>query len=389
MHHRRLVLTLVLAVAAAALLLPAAALAAPAAAHGSGMLTYDQAVDYLFAKGYPANIETYLNNLGTSPLGYRLAGTPSDNQAARYIADKLRGMGLSNVHLERVPVDVWDVRGASVTVDGTEYICSQFAGVPGVDEPVTADVVYLGNGLAADYDSVDVKGKIVLVDSAMDSFWFNLQGAEASKHGAAAVILTSNYSDPDPTYPSFPWYSWRLRRPRRQRRRVRHGLGAHDLPVAAGRRHAQGRDRRGRAGRRRGHLRQRREHHDGRRRRLWLQRRRDAARQCAQRPEGHPQRPSRRPSAPGHRRHRRRVRHTGHGQGDDAQRLHAEARHRLPLRHRRGVRLSPTAGTTGASAPGTSSPRRTAAGPATSPPCGASSSWRARARPSTSTPRRS
>jgi len=207
MHHKRLVLALVLAVMAAALLAPAA-LSAPATAHGSGMLTYDQAVDYLFAKGYPANIETYLNNLGTSPLGYRLAGTPSDNQAARYIADKLSGMGLANVHLEKVPVDVWDVRGASVTVDGAEYTCSQFAGVPGVDAPVTADVMYLGNGLAADYEGVDVKGKIVLIDSAMDSFWFNIQGAEAAKHGAAAVILTSNYSDPDPEYPSFPWYSW-------------------------------------------------------------------------------------------------------------------------------------------------------------------------------------
>jgi N-acetylated-alpha-linked acidic dipeptidase len=208
MHHRRIVLTLALAVLAAALILPAAALAAPAAAHSSSMLTYDQAIDYLFAKGYPSNIETYLNSLGTSPLGYRLAGTPSDNRAARYIADKLRATGLKNVHLEKVPVDVWDVRGASVTVGDTEYTCSQFAGVPGVDAPITADVVYLGNGLAADYDGVDVKGKIVLVDSAMDSFWFNLQGAEAARHGAAAVVLTSNYSDPDPEYPSFPWYSW-------------------------------------------------------------------------------------------------------------------------------------------------------------------------------------
>ncbi|HEY5388437.1 MAG TPA: PA domain-containing protein, partial [Thermoleophilia bacterium] len=208
MHHRRSVLFLALAVLAAALMLPAAAFAAPAPASGSGMITYDQAIDYLFAKGYPNNIETYLNSLGSSPLGYRLAGTSADNQSARYIADKLTGMGLRNVHLEKVPVDVWDVRGASVTVDGTKYICSQFAGVPGVDAPITADVVYLGNGLAADYEGVDVSGKIVLVDSAMDSFWFNLQGAEATKHGAAAVLLTSNYSQTDPTYPSFPWYSW-------------------------------------------------------------------------------------------------------------------------------------------------------------------------------------
>ena len=207
MRHRRLIFIFVLAVVAAALLAPAAFATAPPA-HGSGMLTYGQAVDYLFAKGYPQNVETYLTSLGTSPLGYRLAGTPSDNAAAFYIRDKLRGMGLSNVHLERVPVDVWDVRGASVTVDDTEYVCSQFAGIPGVDEPLTAGVAYLGSGLAADYEGVDVKGKIVLIDSSMDNFWISMQGAEATKHGAAAVILTSNYSDPDPEYPSFPWYSW-------------------------------------------------------------------------------------------------------------------------------------------------------------------------------------
>jgi hypothetical protein len=206
MHQRRLVFILVLTVIAVALLVPAAFAAAPA--HGAGMLTYDQAVDYLFAKGYPQNVETYLSNLGTSPLGYRLAGTPSDNAAALYIRDKLRGMGLSNVHLEKVPVDVWDVRGASLTVGDDVYTCSQFAGVPGVDAPLTADVVYVGSGLAADYEGTDVRGKIVLVDSSMDNFWFNFQGAEATKHGAAAVVLTSNYSDPNPDYPSFPWYSW-------------------------------------------------------------------------------------------------------------------------------------------------------------------------------------
>ena len=66
----------VLALVAAVLLLPAAA---PA-------LTYDQAVDQLYAKGYPQNVETYLNSLGTSPLGFRLGGTSADDAAARYLA---------------------------------------------------------------------------------------------------------------------------------------------------------------------------------------------------------------------------------------------------------------------------------------------------------------
>ena len=34
----------------------------------------------------------------------------------------------------------------------------------------------MGSGLAADYAGIDVKGKIVVVDSSMDNFWFNMQG---------------------------------------------------------------------------------------------------------------------------------------------------------------------------------------------------------------------
>ena len=121
-------------------------------------MTYDQAVDYLFAKGYPQNVETYLNNLGTSPLGFRLAGTPSDDAAARYLADKLRAMGLKNVHLETVPVDVWDVRGASRhrRRAGVHLLAVRRRARRG-RRRVTAEVVYLGNGLAADYEGVDVQ----------------------------------------------------------------------------------------------------------------------------------------------------------------------------------------------------------------------------------------
>ena len=48
------------------LVFPTVAAAAP---------SYDQAVDSLVSQGYPQSIETYLNSLGTSPLGYRLGGT--------------------------------------------------------------------------------------------------------------------------------------------------------------------------------------------------------------------------------------------------------------------------------------------------------------------------
>jgi len=198
MNRRRVTGAIVLAVFVALLLTPATASAS----------TYDEAVDRLFASGYPQTIETYLNSLGTSPLGFRLGGTAADDQAARYIADKLRAAGYRNVRLEPVPVDEWAVRGASLTVAGREFTCSQFAGVPGTDaDGVTAEIVYVGAGTATDYQGVDVRGKIVLVDSSMENIWFNFQGAEATLHGARAVILTSNASDENAAWPSAPWYT--------------------------------------------------------------------------------------------------------------------------------------------------------------------------------------
>lgn len=200
---RRLAMPLVL-LFAATLLLPAVAWSAP---------TYDKAVNNLIAKRYPQRIEKHLCSLGTSPLGYRLAGTASDNAAARYLRDQMRLMGLKKVRLEKVPLDVFEPRGASVAVDRGDMppwkiVCSQFAGVLGTPKGgVTGEVVYVGTGTAAEFDGVgDVEGKIVLVDLALnDIAWLNMPAHEATVRGATAVIFTFNPdADTDPYYSVAP-----------------------------------------------------------------------------------------------------------------------------------------------------------------------------------------
>ena len=84
MRKRLLIFLLLLALAA---LLTAPALAA---ASSAAPPTFNQAVDKLLQAGYPQTIETYLNGLGTSPLGFRLAGTAADDEAARYLAARFR-----------------------------------------------------------------------------------------------------------------------------------------------------------------------------------------------------------------------------------------------------------------------------------------------------------
>jgi len=173
------------------LTLPATALAAP---------SYNKAVDKLIANGYPQSVENHLNSLGTSPMGFRYAGSPSDNAAARYIARQMRAIGLVNVRLEPVPVDAYNFRGANVKV-GSRYLpASTFGGVPGTPAGgLSGEIVYAHYGTAADFAALgDVTGKLVLVDMHMSSWWLNLPCAEASLRGAKGVILT--FTPDDPTY---------------------------------------------------------------------------------------------------------------------------------------------------------------------------------------------
>ena len=111
-------------------------------------------------------------------------------------------MGLSNVRLEPVPVDAYELLGASVTVGGREMTASQFPGIPGTPlAGITGEVVYVHDGTAADFDAAgDVTGKVVLIDTFLEDFWLNSPGAEATLRGATAVISTYGPN-------SYPWYA--------------------------------------------------------------------------------------------------------------------------------------------------------------------------------------
>ena len=188
---------LVFALCLVLLLIPCLAQASPP--------SYDQAVDQLVTQGYPQQIQSYLNSLGTSPLGMRWAGSASDNAAAKYLACEMRAMGLKHVRLERVPLDVFEPRGASVTVGGTTMVASQFAGVPGTHRRgITSQVVSVGGGTAADYAGKDVKGKIVLIDLMLNSWWLHLPSHEATLRGAAAIIFTIDPAVDDSYYTIAP-----------------------------------------------------------------------------------------------------------------------------------------------------------------------------------------
>jgi Iap family predicted aminopeptidase len=182
-------------------LLPVALLLAAAFASCGGpdeTTAFDKAVDQLFAEGYPRGLVETFCSLGTNPdLGFRWAGTTAERAVGERVAAEMRAMGLANVRLEPVPVDVFEFEKADVTVGDRLMVASTVAGVPPTPEGgITAPVVYVKGGTAADFDAAgDVAGKLVLVDSRMSSWWFFWPAFEAAHRKAAGIIGTFTPDD--------------------------------------------------------------------------------------------------------------------------------------------------------------------------------------------------
>jgi hypothetical protein len=112
-------------------------------------------LNYRFYGGYP---------------GYRLAGTPADHEAAKYILKKFVEFGLQDARLE--PVDGWTLwlpkewRLSIRLGEEVKEIPCGFRPYTAFTDPrgITAEMVYVGTGSDAEFRAKDVKGKIVLVD---------------------------------------------------------------------------------------------------------------------------------------------------------------------------------------------------------------------------------
>lgn len=162
---------------------------------------FDKAIDKLSSEGYPQALVKYFCSLGTNPdLGFRWAGTTAERAVGERVAAEMRAMGLSNVRLEPVPVDVFEFEKAGVTIGDRVMIASTIAGVPPTPEGgITAPVVYVRGGTAAEFDAAgDVAGKLVLVDMRMSSWGFFWPAFEAGYRKAAGVICT--YTPEDSKY---------------------------------------------------------------------------------------------------------------------------------------------------------------------------------------------
>jgi N-acetylated-alpha-linked acidic dipeptidase len=146
-----------------------------------------------------------------------VAGSPRNNELARYIADQWRTEGLEDVIIRR-----YDVYGSNPKFTSLEMVApvhyrailrelpilgdpdsknksisSAWSGMSASGE-VTAPLVYAHSGNPEDYDllrkqGIDVKGKVVLVRYSNPYSYRGFKALTAEREGAAAILI---YSDP-------------------------------------------------------------------------------------------------------------------------------------------------------------------------------------------------
>jgi len=146
-----------------------------------------------------------------------VAGSPRNNELARYIADQWRQEGLEEVVIRRYDVYGSNPRFTSLEMTAPVHyrallrelpipgdtdlknksISSAWSGMSASGE-VTAPLVYAHSGNPEDYDllrkqGIDVKGKVVLVRYSNPYSYRGFKALTAQRAGAAAILI---YSDP-------------------------------------------------------------------------------------------------------------------------------------------------------------------------------------------------
>ena len=123
-------------------------------------------------------------------LGEKLAGSQEEIKACNYIIDQLKKAGVE-AQVQKFDSYVSHPISASFEVDFPSKLKIEGVGVSfGISTPeagFSAEVVHVGAGNEEDYLGLDVKGKIVLVDKLPSP----ARGANAAKHGAAAMVAMS------------------------------------------------------------------------------------------------------------------------------------------------------------------------------------------------------
>ena len=131
----------------------------------------------------------------TNPvLGYRTAGSDAETATGDMLYKEMKAIGLTDVTKNTFTLDGWEFEKAVLKFtddDGQEHIFQMGGYQTNFDTDGFQDyeLVYLGKGTAADYEGINVKGKLVMVEiNQRDEWWISFPVYQAYLRGAAALI---------------------------------------------------------------------------------------------------------------------------------------------------------------------------------------------------------
>lgn len=146
---------------------------------------------------------------------HRLQPSQGYSQAAQWVAEKAKSLGLSEVQIERYPADgkifyfmypsspAWEVEMAELWItQPQEEKLTSYAEIPvsvAINSrscEVEAELVYVGEGTSAqDYEKIEVKGKVVLASGPIDA----VANLAVDRFGALGVVtINMRFADDEP-----------------------------------------------------------------------------------------------------------------------------------------------------------------------------------------------
>ena len=154
--------------------------------------------------GYSYRLAKRMEEHCTNPvLGYRTAGSPAEIATGDMLAAEMKKIGFSKVWKDAITVDAWEFEKAELSftdAEGQERRVQLGAYQTNfvTDGPTAYELVYAGKGTEADYEGLDVNGKLVLVEiNQRNEWWINYPVYQSHLKGAAALIAvqTGGYGE--------------------------------------------------------------------------------------------------------------------------------------------------------------------------------------------------
>ncbi len=156
---------------------------------------FAESLDLEFAKEVNQKIASFGDD---AAVGMRSAGSPAELETCEYLEGVMKEIGLQNVTVDETTLDCWTFNGANITFQNAEGQ-EQKIDLGGYQTTLQAEneeveVVDVDRGTIDDYEGLDVKGKLVLLDvNQEEDWWINYPAYQAKLKGAKAVLAMREF----------------------------------------------------------------------------------------------------------------------------------------------------------------------------------------------------